>query len=150
MKVTMSSEMAIHAVWYMAMFFPDRLVQATDVADGLNVSPSYMVKILKGLAKEGILVSKRGKSGGFRLNRESDQVRLSEIITAVEGDAIEFCCMKEDRECICEECPVHGVMAEASKAALAVMDKITVSDLLNHGWKGKLNFTDSNPGDKNE
>jgi Rrf2 family transcriptional regulator, nitric oxide-sensitive transcriptional repressor len=137
MKVSMSSEMAIHAVWYISTFYKDKLAQAVDISTGLNVSPSYLVKILKCLAKEDILTSKRGKCGGFRLAKPANEIQLSKIISAVEGDAIEYCCMKDDRNCDHSRCPIHKVMNEASRAASAVLDKITIQDLQTNGWMGE-------------
>ncbi len=136
MKITMSSEMAIHAVWYMTVHCDDSPIQAPEIAEKLCVSSSYMVKILKKLAKEGILISKRGKNGGFRMGRKPEEISVADILVAIERDAIEYFCLSETRHCPGPgTCPIHSTVERASKAALDVLKATTMSDLAAQGWR---------------
>jgi len=140
MKVTMSSEMGIHSVWYLALHGEKGLVQAPEIAECLKVSPSYVVKILKKLAREGILASKRGKNGGFRLGRAPQDINLADVIVAVEGDAIIYECLHDDRSCAKDqiECPVHTAMRRADEAALDVLRATTVEHLVEMSLRSAL------------
>ncbi len=51
----------------------------------LDISKSFLAKILQGLAKEGILVSYKGARGGFALNRPFAEISILEVIEAAEG-----------------------------------------------------------------
>ncbi|WP_456322447.1 RrF2 family transcriptional regulator [Hydrogenimonas sp.] len=51
----------------------------------LNISKSFLAKILQGLARKGILVSYKGAKGGFALSRPYDQISILEVIKAAEG-----------------------------------------------------------------
>ncbi len=51
----------------------------------LDISKSFLAKILQALAREGILVSYKGAKGGFALNRPYDQISIMEVIQAAEG-----------------------------------------------------------------
>ena len=136
MKITMSSEMAIHAVWYMSTRSKEGPIQAPEIAEMLCVSSSYMVKILKKLAKEGILVSKRGKNGGFRMGRPPAEVNIADIIIAIERDAIEYFCLHDARNCPgTDACLLHSTIMRASQAALDVLQNTTMADLANQGWR---------------
>ncbi|MFH1531807.1 MAG: Rrf2 family transcriptional regulator [Pseudomonadota bacterium] len=136
MKITMSSEMAIHAVWYMSMHREDGPIQAPEVAEKLCVSSSYMVKILKKLAQEGILISKRGKNGGFRMGRAPAEITIADILVAIERDAIEYFCLHDSRRCPGPDtCPIHDTIVRASQAALEVLRGTTVADLVAQGWR---------------
>lgn len=136
MKITMSSEMAIHAVWYMAVHCDDTPIQAPEIAEKLCVSSSYMVKILKKLAKEEILISKRGKNGGFRMGRPPAEISIADILVAIERDAIEYFCLHDSRNCPGPEtCPIHDTIVRASKAALTVLQSTTLADLATQGWR---------------
>ena len=136
MKITMSSEMAIHAVWFMAMRNDESPIQAPDVAEQLSVSSSYMVKILKKLAKEGILISKRGKNGGFRMGRAPEDISMADVLLAIERETIEYFCLHETRTCLGPDtCLVHETVVKASQAALKVLQETTMADLVAKGWR---------------
>lgn len=136
MKITMSSEMAIHAVWYMAAQGNGSLIQAPEIAEKLCVSSSYMVKILKKLAQQGILTSKRGKSGGFGMGRSPEEISIADILVAIERHAIEYFCLHDDRRCAGPDtCPIHETVLQASRAALDVLQSTTIEDLVTKGWR---------------
>jgi len=136
MKITMSSEMAIHAVWYMSVYCGDTPIQAPEIAEKLCVSSSYMVKILKKLAKKGILASKRGKNGGFRMGRPLEEISIADILIAIEREAVEYFCLHNTRLCPGpDDCPVHDTIQRASEAAVAVLQGTTMADLVNAGWR---------------
>jgi len=45
-------------------------------------------KILQSLAKSEILVSERGKKGGFKLNKKPENITIYDIIKSIEGEVI--------------------------------------------------------------
>jgi len=136
MKITMSSEMAIHAVWYLAAHPMERPLQAPEIAHRLSVSSSYMVKILKQLAKVGILASKRGKTGGFRLGRDPARISLADVIGAVDGETLDYSCLHTTRCCPGPvSCAIHDTVQRAADAALAVLRSTTMADLASRGWR---------------
>jgi Rrf2 family protein len=51
----------------------------------LDISKSFLAKILQNLARQGILVSYKGARGGFALNRKFDEISIMEVIEAAEG-----------------------------------------------------------------
>ncbi|WP_353662955.1 Rrf2 family transcriptional regulator [Hydrogenimonas sp. SS33] len=51
----------------------------------LDISKSFLAKILQNLAKRGILVSYKGAHGGFALNKPFDKISILEVIEAAEG-----------------------------------------------------------------
>ncbi len=60
-------------------------VKADKLAQQLTMPKSFLAKILQNLAKQGILKSFKGASGGFLLGRELDQISILEVVKAVEG-----------------------------------------------------------------
>ncbi|HMS01575.1 MAG TPA: Rrf2 family transcriptional regulator [Gemmatimonadaceae bacterium] len=55
-------------------------LRAVDLAEALQIPANYLSKILHQLAREGVLESQRGKSGGFRLARPAARIRLAEVV----------------------------------------------------------------------
>ncbi len=54
--------------------------RAAELAEALDIPANYLSKILHQLARDGVLVSQRGKTGGFRLARPAERIRLVEVV----------------------------------------------------------------------
>ena len=70
MKITRACDYTIRALVYMAQSPMGTAFMRSDIAKACNVPDSFLGKILQSLAKSDILVSERGKKGGFRLGKE--------------------------------------------------------------------------------
>jgi len=60
-------------------------IQAGEIARRLNLPAAYAAKVLTQLARAGVLHSDRGPRGGFRLARPPQEIRLLDIVEAVDG-----------------------------------------------------------------
>ena len=108
-----------------------RPVRAHEVALALSLPSNYLAKILQSLARAGILVSERGRNGGFRLARAASEVKLIDV---VEG----FDELGQERQCLlgrglCQEtggCPAHKEWREASAPAFTFFETRTLADLM--------------------
>ncbi|MEO8029727.1 MAG: Rrf2 family transcriptional regulator [Gemmatimonadota bacterium] len=78
--LSQSAEYAIRLAVELARMRDEQLVGANVLARRLTLPPGYCAKILQTLARQGILVSTRGKRGGFRLARSAADIGLSEIV----------------------------------------------------------------------
>ncbi len=58
---------------------------ARDISDATGVPVEYLRKILQRLTHARLVVSERGRSGGFRLRRAIDQITLLQVVEAIEG-----------------------------------------------------------------
>ena len=76
-----TSGYAIHATLHIAARAgPDNAVPAASVAEALDIPSNYLAKILNTLAREGILASERGRTGGFRLARDPEEITLLDVV----------------------------------------------------------------------
>src|SRR4051812_21112384 len=81
-----------------------------DLVAGTDIPRDFLAKIFQKLAKAGVLVSAKGRGGGFALARPAHQISLMEVITAVEGPGALDCCAAGLRECNDEAaCPLHDL-----------------------------------------
>ncbi len=67
----------------------DEVARIEDLADREAVSPTYLVQVLNDLRNAGLVVSRRGKLGGFALARAPRSITLEDILLAVEGPFLE-------------------------------------------------------------
>ena len=67
-------------------------VSTTELAAAYGVSATIVAKVLKKLARAGLVTSERGSRGGYRLARPAGEVTLRAIVTALEGPiSLTFC-----------------------------------------------------------
>ena len=67
-------------------------VSTTELAAVYGISATIVAKVLKKLARAGLVSSERGSRGGYRLARPADAISLREIVTALEGPiSLTFC-----------------------------------------------------------
>lgn len=127
-----TSGYAIHATLHIgARSGPDNAVPAAAVAEALEIPANYLAKILNTLAREGILTSERGRTGGFRLARPADEIPLLDVVRHFDdiGDARQ--CLLRSRACSeVHSCPAHKEWKEASDPAFRFFEEHTVADLM--------------------
>ncbi len=75
LRITKQTDYGIVLLAHMAALPSDRLVSARDAADGTGISLPMVSKILKGLARNRIVRSRRGVGGGYRLARPAERTR---------------------------------------------------------------------------
>jgi Rrf2 family protein len=85
MLLTRASEYALLSLD--AIRKSDSPIGAEQLAAELCIPKSFLAKILQGLARQGILESRKGAHGGFILTRDIDQISVRDIIIAAEGKA---------------------------------------------------------------
>src|SRR5215213_11868 len=91
---------AIRSVLYVAIMRDElRCVQVEEIASKLVVPRHFMGKIMKKLAKEKLLISTKGPSGGFILNENTLQRPLMDLIVIIDGVEIFDTCVLRAKEC---------------------------------------------------
>jgi Rrf2 family transcriptional regulator, nitric oxide-sensitive transcriptional repressor len=76
-------EYALRAVVHLAAEAP-RSCTTEDIAKVTRVPPAYLVKVLQGLVQAGIVRSQRGVGGGVSLVKSPKQLRILEVVNAVD------------------------------------------------------------------
>jgi len=85
MLLTRASEYALLALIILAK--ESEPIGADKLSEKLNISKSFLAKVLQNLAKESILDSFKGIRGGFALARDAKDISLMSIMNASEGKA---------------------------------------------------------------
>src|SRR3569623_2557570 len=94
--LTQTADYALRALVYLAHDDDDGYHQTRDMAVSLNVPGNYLGKILQQLAHRRIVESQRGMHGGFRLARLPEQVRLYDVMSALDALPAEAACPLND------------------------------------------------------
>jgi len=103
-----------------------------EIAEQYGISRNHLVKVVHHLGKLGYIHTSRGKSGGITLAGEPEAINVGEVIRRVEPNFYIVECFNESANgCpITPACLLRGMMFEAYEAFFGVLDKYTLSDLL--------------------
>ena len=85
MRISAKGEYAIKAMLDLALAEGAGLRPIQDIATRQGIPQRYLEQVLLELTRAGLLLSKRGSAGGYRLARTSEQVTVGDVLRAVEG-----------------------------------------------------------------
>ena len=134
MRISKKAEYALRAL--VAMARPPRRSWAIhELAASERVPIKFLEQILLALRRAGILNSKRGVGGGYTLVRESDEIRIGEVIAVFDGPLAPVPCAGErpNERCSCPDprtCALRLMMTGIRKDLGAMLDERTIEDML--------------------
>jgi len=101
-------EHALLSLIYMARYGGDTVWDISHMADALSLSHHTLGKVLQTLAKAGLVISKKGPEGGFRLGRAPDTITLMDVLAVFHEQDLFARCLIGIPVCSDEApCPVH-------------------------------------------
>ncbi|HEX6544628.1 MAG TPA: Rrf2 family transcriptional regulator [Ktedonobacterales bacterium] len=103
-------------------------------SEGLELKVQYLEQLVRALREHGLVESTRGAHGGYRLSRPPEEMRMSEILRALEGPIAPMICATEgEMEVICDRldgCSTKFLWAHVRDAITAALDAVTLADVL--------------------
>ncbi len=108
MLYSRAGQYAVQAVLLLALQPEGKLLRIKEIGEQLDIPGPFLAQIFHKLAKFGVLFSMKGPTGGFRLAKPSDEIRISDIIEGVEGKVNTDECVMGLKECSPDSpCPFH-------------------------------------------
>ncbi|MCA9627459.1 MAG: Rrf2 family transcriptional regulator [Myxococcales bacterium] len=83
MMISQTTEYALRAVVWLARQ-PDELQGTKKISEAIQVPSGYLSKVLQKLTRAGLVISSPGRGGGFRLARKPEDIRVLEVVNAVD------------------------------------------------------------------
>jgi FeS assembly SUF system regulator len=113
---------------------PGAITTAAELTARTGLPAPTVQKLLKLLARDGLMASVRGAAGGYRLARAADGISVAEIISAVDGPiALTDCVGGGDGSCGVEDlCPMRGNWDKVNRAVQAALQSVTLADMATH------------------
>jgi Rrf2 family protein len=110
----------------------DRPVRLGSVADRTGISRRYLDQVVMPLKSASLLLGIKGRSGGYRLARAADEIRLGEIVEATIGPVTLVDCVGAPETCErSEACAAHVLYRYVSASMRNQLDELTLADLGN-------------------
>jgi FeS assembly SUF system regulator len=103
---------------------------ARDLSQQAKLPLPTVSKILKLLAKHGLLEAHRGVRGGFTLSRKPDRITMAEVIGALEGPIGMTDCCAPPSDCGIEQsCIVKSNWMKINRVVKEALDRITLAEM---------------------
>jgi Rrf2 family protein len=139
MKLSLRGEYALRALLVLGLNHGQPVVRARTISDQQNIPKRFLEQILNELKSAGLVESRRGVAGGYRLARRPEEIPLSSVIRHLEGALAPVSCVSERfyEKCSCPDesrCAIRSVMKEVREAVVKIMDRVTVADLCDR-WR---------------
>jgi len=152
MKLSVRGEYALRALIVLGLDYieDDSVVRIHEVSKRQNIPKRFLEQILNDLKSAGIVESKRGVAGGYRLKLPPDRITLAEVIRHIEGPLAPVSCVSARfyEKCSCpdeDKCGIRSVMKEVRDAIVKILEEVTVAQLCER--VRKLQGEHSNPLD---
>lgn len=137
------TRLADYAILILACFSANResSFTARDIADRACLPVPVASKVLKLLARAGLLASRRGIKGGYELARSPKKMNVAEIIRAVEGPIALTECTSITGSCHLENgCPVRTNWRVINDAIHSALESVTLAEMTGPLHKPLINL----------
>ena len=109
-------------------------VSLSEMADHESLPRPYLEQLVVSLREAGLATSTRGAHGGYELSRPPAEIRMSEVIVALEGPIAPMVCVSDDPDhaATCERsgfCTVEGLWQRVRDAVTEELDSMTLEEL---------------------
>jgi len=131
LRVTKLADYGIVLMTYFASNDEGQMHNTRDLAAEVSLPLPVVSKILKVLAREGLLISHRGTKGGYSMSRPAKRISVADIIRALEGPiAVTECTDRVHGDCNLERlCPVRSNWHRINEAIREALEKISLAEM---------------------
>ena len=131
-KLSKKVEYGLIAVKHIAAQSAGDILTAKEISDKYDIPYELLSKVLQRLAKEKIIVSHQGVKGGYTLSVNPDDLKISNLIEAIDGPQHITECMSGRYE-LCsqyETCIIKGPLTKLQSNINGVFNKLTLSEII--------------------
>lgn len=124
----------IRAIQHLSDKWGQGLVSMGEIAEVQNIPPKFLAVILSELSREGIVVSHRGREGGYELAIAPIDIRYGDIVRIMRGSLALVPCAsrfayERCKNCVEEkDCRLRALMLRVRDLTAEVLDSVTFAD----------------------
>jgi Rrf2 family protein len=134
--LTAKGKYGLKALAHLAALKPGATTRAVEIAKANNIPKKFLDAILGELRNAGMVYSRKGPGGGYMLARAAGDIKLGQVIRAVDGPLAPIACASRSayepcRDCkSVRSCAVRLTMTKVRDAVSEVLDRMTIADMV--------------------
>lgn len=134
LSMTKRADYALLALSHLALAaanFPDRLINTKEIAEGYDIPVELLAKILQILAKNGLVASHPGPTGGYRILRAAHEISVGEVVALIDGPlSLTQCSSGEETSCKqFSRCTIRSPLATIESRVKNLLDNISIAEI---------------------
>ena len=124
----------IRALQHLADKYRQGAIRLDAIAEAQNIPRKFLTVILSEMVREGLVISHRGREGGYELALEPAQICYGDIIRLTRGSLALVPCASRNAYEVCPnclpeaDCRLRGLMLTLRDEMAAMLDRITLAD----------------------
>lgn len=131
MKISSKGRYAVRLVVDIAKQDGESFVALKDVATRQNISLKFLEQISNLLVKNGVLISGRGSSGGYKLAKAPKDITVAEVLTITKDIGECKCMTKNNTPCPrCKGCETGDVYEKLNVLISGYLNSVSIENLL--------------------
>ena len=139
MQLTTRSRYGLRMLLDIALHSADGPVRIQDIAGRRNISVKYLEQIIRSLKKAGFIRSKRGPKGGHLLAAPPEDIRVGDVVRALEARPGLTECVANPEICpIAGDCVTRQIWVRATASLFRELDATCLGDLLEQSRRTEL------------
>ena len=133
--LTNKGKYGLKALAHLAGLPPGQTAQSLEIAGAHNIPKKFLDAILGELRVAGMIATKKGKGGGYRLAREPERISVGAVIRVLDGPLAPIDCASRSAYVPCRDCrdvqacSVRLLMLEVRDVSARVLDNTSVADM---------------------
>ena len=132
MKLTNKGRYAVMAMADLALNVKNGPISLTEISVRQNISLAYLEQIFLKLKNSGLVKSSRGANGGYVLEKPASEIKLSNIIYAVDEEVKTLNCKKNSKKGCnnkFSKCITHNLWDQLDQHINGFFEKVKLQDL---------------------
>jgi len=121
----------LRAMLELALHYGGKPVLMRSIAENQGISRKYLHALLTSLKSAGFVRSVRGSGGGYLLAKAPANIRVDDVVQALEGSLSITDCVEDPKVCHrSSRCVTHELWQELSQAVARLLSAVTLEDLV--------------------
>ena len=138
MQLTRAADYAVRVMIHLSTLPPGTRLSREDLAAVSEVPVHFLGKILQMLARERLIDSHRGVTGGFSIRCDPERTTMLQVLEVVEGPLFLNSCVNPAQKCKrADWCAAHRLWAEAQHQVAVVLRSATLAQLARESMERK-------------
>lgn len=133
MRVTKKSGYGLIAMAELADSYNSRFTSTTEIANKYDLPQPFLEKIMRELKNAGLVGVKRGRNGGYELEKPPEEISIKDVVFILEDDSLApVSCLSPSRNGDCHlesDCPTLMIWSTIQEEFSKVLSSFTLSDL---------------------
>ena len=136
LELTRRGDYAVRAMLALGQHSGDGWLSVPAVSAEMAIPERFLPRVMADLVDAGLVVGRRGRTGGYRLARPPDRITLLDIIAATEAEPDLRTCILRGGPCGLDgRCAVHDAFSGARHAMLERLGATSLAEVVRNGLR---------------